>query len=190
MSAYNMNTRNTVLILMIIGAIAMRFVTFEFQQLSNFTPVGAVALFAGTYFTDKWKSFLVPLVVLFLSNIGINYLYTGQITWFSWFDLITYSCFALTVLIGALIRKVNVLNVLAGSAASAVLFWLITDLPFLYGSYYTHDMSGYITSLTNALPFLRNMLMSDAVFGLLLYGGFELAKNRYTVLRSRHELAM
>lgn len=190
MPAYNMNTRNTVLILMIIGAIAMRFVTFEFQQLSNFTPVGAVALFAGTYFTDKWKSFLLPLLVLFVSNIGINYLYTGQVTLFSWFDLVTYSCFALTVFIGTFIKKVNVLNVLAGSVLSAVLFWLITDMPFLYGNFYTHDMSGYITSLTNALPFLRNMIMSDAIFGLLLYGGFELAKNKYTFLRSKHELAM
>ncbi len=189
-SAQNMTTRNTVLFLMVLGAIAMRFVSYSYPVLSNFTPVGAVALFAGTYFTDKWKAYLLPLAVLFLSNIGLNYLYMGKFVAGSWFDLVVFACFAFTVFIGSLIKKMNAFKVLAGSVVSALVFWLVTDLPWFYGNAYSHDMNGYLASLNAALPFLRNMIQGDLVYGVLLYGGFELAKNRYTILQSRHELAM
>jgi hypothetical protein len=66
MSLHKIHTRNTVLILMIVAAAAMRLVSYKFPVLSNFTPVGAIALFGGAYFTDKWKAYLVPLAALFV----------------------------------------------------------------------------------------------------------------------------
>src|SRR4051812_26197643 len=100
-------SRNTVLILMIVFAVAMRLVSYKFQFLSNFTPVGAVALFGGAYFSDKWKAYLVPLAALFLSDIAINYLYTGKLVLWYGGSVYVYLCFALMVLIGTMIKKVN-----------------------------------------------------------------------------------
>jgi len=60
MSLKKINIRTVVLILMILAAAAMRLVSFKYPLvLSNFTPVGAIALFGGAYFTDKWKAYLV-----------------------------------------------------------------------------------------------------------------------------------
>ena len=73
MTLQKINTRNTVLVLMIVAAAAFRLVSYKYPYvLSNFTPVGAIALFGGAYFTDKWKAYLVPLVTLFLSDMVLD----------------------------------------------------------------------------------------------------------------------
>src|SRR5476649_907689 len=102
MSLQKINTRTIVLILMIAAAAAMRLVSYKYQGiLSNFTPVGAIALFGGAYFTDKWKAYLVVLVTLFLSDIAINYLYTSKLVlWYSG-SFWVYLCFGIMVFIGS-----------------------------------------------------------------------------------------
>ena len=57
MSLQKINTRTVVLILMIVAAASMRLVSYEFKFLSNFTPVGAIALFGGAYFAGLDHSF-------------------------------------------------------------------------------------------------------------------------------------
>src|ERR1700761_729923 len=112
MTLQKVNTRNTVLVLMIVAAAAFRFLSYKYPYvLSNFTPVGAIALFGGAYFTDKWKAYLVPLVALFLSDIALNYLYSSKLM--LWYDgtFGVYLSFALIVFVGSLIKKASVLNV-------------------------------------------------------------------------------
>jgi hypothetical protein len=191
MSIQKINTRTIVLILMIVAAAAMRLVSYKFPYiLSNFTPVGAIALFGGAYFTDKWKAYLVVLVTLFTSDILINYLYTSK--WVLWYggSFWVYLTFAIMVFIGTLIKKVNIGCVGLASLASVCVHWLIIDMPWLYGNLYTHDLAGYGKSLVAAVPFERNMVLGDIVFCAILFGGFELAKNKFTMLRSKKELAV
>ncbi|RFZ84742.1 hypothetical protein DYU05_03810 [Mucilaginibacter terrenus] len=190
MSLQKINTRNTVLILMIIAAAAFRFLSYKYTALSNFTPVGAIALFGGAYFTDKWKAYLVPLVTLFVSDIFINYLYTSKWVLFYSSSIWLYLCFALMVLAGSLIKKVNVGTVGLASLAAVLIHWLVMDLPWLYGTMYPHTLTGYGTSLVAAIPFEKNMILGDLLFGTILFGGFELAKSKYAVLQGRKQLAL
>lgn len=191
MSLQKINTRTIVLILMIVAAAAMRLLSFKFPYiLSNFTPVGAIALFGGAYFTDKWKAYLVVLLTLFASDILINYLYTSK--WVLWYggSFWVYLSFAIMVFIGSLIKKANVGNVAIASLASVAVHWLIIDMPWLYGTLYQHNLVGYGQSLVAALPFERNMVLGDIVFCAILFGGFELAQRKYSFLRSQKELAI
>jgi hypothetical protein len=191
MSLQKINTRTIVLILMIVGAAAMRLVSYKFPYiLSNFTPVGAIALFGGAYFTDKWKAYLVVLLTLFASDILINYLYTSK--WVLWYggSFWVYLTFGIMVFIGSLIKKANVANVAIASLASVCAHWLIIDMPWIYGSLYPHTLAGYGQSLVAAIPFERNMVLGDIVFCAILFGSFELAKSKYTFLRSQRELAV
>lgn len=193
MSLQKTNTRNVVLILMILGAVAMRFVSYKFPYvLSNFTPVGAVALFGGAYFTDKWKAYVIVLVTLFASDVLINYLYTSK--WFLW-DAASYGvyiAFALIVFVGSLIKKANVANVGIASVAAVVIHWLITDIPWQATgtSLYPRTLAGYGESLIAAIPFERNMFLGDIVFCAILFGGFEFAKNKYVILRDQKQPAV
>ncbi|NNU33963.1 hypothetical protein HK413_07010 [Mucilaginibacter sp. S1162] len=189
MSLKKIDTRTIVLILLIVAAAAMRLVNVKYRALSNFTPVGAIALFGGAYFVDKWKAYAVVLITLFLSDLAVNYMYLGKLARYS-SSLIIYLCFAIMVFIGGLLKKVNVLNVFVASFAGVVIHWLITDLPWFYGTQYTHDLAGYGLSLSKAIPFELKMVYGDILYCAILFGGFELAKSKYTVLRTNRELAL
>ncbi len=190
MSLKKINIRTVVLVLIMLFAAFGRLISYEFPQLSNFTPLGAIALFGGAYFADKWKAYLTVFITLFLSDIFINYLYTSKlILWYSgavW----VYLPFLIMVFIGGFIKKVNVVNVGVASLISVCMHWLISDLPWFYGTRYSHDLTGYVQSLSAAILFERNMILADVVFCAILFGGFELAKSKYTVLRTNRELAV
>ena len=168
---------------------AIRLVTYKFPYvLSNFNPIGAIALFAGAYFTDKWKAYLIPLATLFISDIFLNRLYSGHWEILDNSSIMVYVFFAVVVFMGSLIKKATVLNVFASSLIAVVLHWLLTDLPI--GNLYPHTLAGYGQSLVAAIPFEKNMLFGDVVFCAILFGGFELAKSKYTVLRTNREIAL
>lgn len=192
MSLKNFNARTWVLILILLVAAGTRFIPLMGDaKWFNFTPVGAIALFGGTYFQNRWKAYLVPLLVLFVSDIFINYSYTGQWSFFYTGMAPIYISFALMVFIGSLIKKVSVANVLLASLGGVLVHWLVTDIPgFAPGlELYSRDLSGYSQALVAAIPFEKNLLLGNLVFGALLYGGFELAKSRYGVLKSNKQLA-
>lgn len=192
MSTQKINTRNIVLVLMILTAIAFRFLSFEYKALSNFTPVGAIAIFGGTYFADKWKAYVMVLLSLFLSDVMINHLYTSHWTFFSSDTFWNCVCFALIVSVGSLIKKVNFISIIAIVFAPVLIHWLIMDMPWINNAdgLYPKTIAGYIASLTAALPFEKNMLFGDVVFGALLFGGFELIQNRYAILRTKKQLSV
>jgi hypothetical protein len=176
---------------MIVAAGAFRLLSYKYPYvLSNFTPVGAIALFGGAYFTDKWKACLVPLLTLFVSDMALNYLYAGKMVFYSE-SLWVYACFAIIVFIGSLIKKATVVSVLMASVVSVLIHWLFIDMPWLYGNnLYPNTLAGYGHSLIAAIPFEKNMLLGDAIFGLILFGGFEFAKSKYTTLRAGREFAV
>lgn len=188
MSVQTNNTRYITIVMMVLVAIAMRIVNTQIPALSNFTPVGAVALFGGVYFTRKWEAYLVPLLALVVSDVVINYIYTASFEFYA-SSLWMYGCFVLMVFVGTLIKKVNVLNLVAASLAAVFIHWLVMDLPIVYGMPST--WANYGTLLVRAIyPFETNMLIADAIYGLILFGGFELAKTRFAALQGKKQLAL
>ena len=192
MSLQKINLRNSLLVLMIIIAGASRLINFtHLNSWSNFTPVGAMALFGGAYFSDKWKAFLVPLFTLFISDIALDYLYFGKFMLFYSGALPVYIAFAVMVLIGTQIKNVNLTNVALGSLGAVLVHWLITDIdPWLQGTMYAKSFYGYGESLIAAISFEKPMLLGNLIYGTILFGGFELAKGKFAVLRTNKEVAV
>lgn len=191
MSLEKINIRNSVLILMIIVAAVIRSLNINhITEWVTFTPIGAVAMFSGTYFKDKFKAFFVPLLTIFVSDLALNYVYYHKFVLVSSSSIIVYISLALMVVVGMMIKKVNVMNVISASLVSVLIHWLLTNLPFLYGTLYTHDMAGYAKSLYAAIWFERSLLYGNLIFGGLLYGGFELAQRKYTVLNTNPQMAV
>jgi hypothetical protein len=171
---------------------SVRLVNFYLPMLSNFTPLGATAIFGGAYFSDKWKAGLVTTVTLFVTDIFVNYLYMGKLVlWYGNSALWLYASLIIMVLIGGLIKKINITNVLLASLASVAVHWLLTDIePWLNSSYYAKGLLGYGESLLMAIPFERNMLLSDIIFGGALFGGYELYKSKYSPAKFKKELSV
>ena len=178
------NIRFSVLALIVILAGMSRLVV----HIPNFTPVGAMALFGGAYFSDKWKAALMPLVSLFLSDMVIQgIVYQGKYgfpLYDGWYWV--YGTFALIVFFGKwIIQKVTIGNVLMASIAASLAHWFITDF-WVWSSgmnpVYTKDLQGLILCYTMALPYLLSFLMGTVFYAAMFFGVFEIAQRRFSVL--------
>lgn len=187
------NPRFMVLLLLIVAAISTRFISeFKYSSMSNFTPIGAIALFGGSYFSNKWKAILIPLISLFVSDLVINvFFYKGQfgIMYDGWYWI--YASFIMMVFIGGwIIKEVSVKNVLLASVAAAFAHWLITDIGVFLGGctdittgkLYTQDLAGFVKCYVLALPYLKSMFFGTVFYSAMMFGAFELAKRKYPVL--------
>ncbi|WP_148233514.1 DUF6580 family putative transport protein [Pseudopedobacter saltans] len=166
-----------IITLVILIAVSFRFLDLGSNySWGNFTPVGAIALFGGTYFKDKTRSFFVPLFILLLSDILLGYKYTGTFNpYYPGIELV-YVSFGVMVYIGSLIKKVSVSNVFLATIAAVFTHWILADIqPWLAGPY-TKDFSGYINALVAAIPFEKNLLYGNIIFSALMYGAYELYK--------------
>jgi hypothetical protein len=135
---------------------------------ANFTPIAAIALFGGTYLNKKYALF-VPIAAMVLSDFFI-----GFDSWTS--RLMVYGSFLLAGLLGLWLRNhKNVYTVVGASLASSVIFFLITNLPFVHpASLYPYTLDGTMASYINALPFFKNTLLGDLFYVSVLFGAFEL----------------
>jgi hypothetical protein len=189
MTLQKVNTRNIILALIVILMTVFRLLTFKYQSWSNFTPVGAIAIFSGVYFSDKWKAYAIILLTFFVSDVIVNHAYTGIWSLWSTYTFWNFICFSLIVLVGSLIKKVNFASAIIILLAPVTIHWLIMDLPWIVG-FYPKTLASYGALLIAAIPFEKNMLFGDAIFGAILFSGFELAKNKYTILRDNKRLAV
>jgi hypothetical protein len=191
MSLKNLNTKNGIIFFLILAAAATRFIPLNGDATwFNFTPVGAIALFGGTYFNNRLKAYLVPLSILLISDILLNHAYTG--TWALFYDgfATVYLCFAIMVFIGSLVKKVNVGSVFLASVAGVFIHWILADIePWLAGTMYSKDINGYFLALVAAIPFERNLLFGNLIFGALLYGSFELVKSKLSLSKENKVIA-
>ncbi len=142
----------------------------------NFSPITAVALFGGSYFTNRSLAFAVPLTAMFLSDLIIglhSYLF------------VVYLSFAVIVLIGFMLNKnKSPLHIGLAALSSSVLFFVTTNFAvWLMGSLYPKTIDGLVTCYIAAIPFFQNTLMGDLFYSAVLFGGFELAKRYVPTLR-------
>lgn len=155
----------------------------------NFTPIAAMALFAGTYFDRKSYAFALPVAAMFISDLVIG-LHASMPA--------VYLSFMITVFIGMSIRnKVSVGSVMLASVSSSVIFFLITNFAsWLASPFYPQNILGlaecYIAGLaffrdtTYGLSFFLNDLLGTVFFSAVFYGAFFLVQMRFPALdRSR-----
>ncbi len=156
----------------VLFAVLMRLV----PHYPNFTPVAAIALFAGAHLGKRWLAFLVPLAALFISDLFLG---------FHNMMIPVYLGFALIVLLGTLMRNnIRVPYVIGGSLAGSLLFFLITNFAvWALTPYYPNTFQGLITSYTMAIPFFHTSILGDLFYNTVFFGGFYLVQQYYPALK-------
>lgn len=141
----------------------------------NFSPIAALALFGGASFASKRAAFLVPLVALFLSDLVLGF-YT--------ITPVVYGSFALITCLGFWLRqRQNVARLATAAVASAVLFFVLTNLGvWVFETLYPKTPAGLAECYIAAIPFFRNTLLSDLLYSALLFGGVAFAEKRWPAL--------
>ena len=187
------NARLLVLLTFIALIIGLRMIaplSPDFRLFANFSGVGAVAIFSGSYIKNRFSAYVLPMLVLLLSDLGlamtmgVNYgFYQG------WYY--TYVAFALMVLAAQLlVNKVTITNVFGASLVGVFIHWIISDFGVWYGStYYPQTAAGFWACLVAAIPFELNFLYGTLVYSAIMFAGFEALKSKFPSLKYSSAIA-
>jgi len=144
---------------------------------ANVTPMTGMALFGGAKLSRS-LAFLISFSALILSDILLSWK-DGHSTWGLW-SLFTYSGFAAMILAGSfLAQKKSAGRMLVLILGSSLGFWLWTNFgTWLAEGLYPRTAEGLIACYVAAIPFLRNALLGDLVWGLALFLSFSAVQKR------------
>jgi len=162
--------------LFITAIILVASITRVFPHIPNFTPIAAMALFGGVYYSNKAMAFIMPLLAMAISDILLE-ITTG---WgFHNTMIYVYASFVLTTIIGLMIKqKVSIKSVAAGSLISSVLFFIITNFGVWAASGFVGGISGLSTTYVLGIPFFGPTLAGDLFFNSILFGAFYLVQQK------------
>lgn len=139
----------------------------------NLTPIGAMALFSGSVFKERWLRFTLPLLALFAGDavIGFHKLMPA-----------VYLSFSASVAIGMWIgENRKVFRIAAGTLMGAMQFFLVTNFAvWVVFTTYPKSLAGLLACYAAGVPFFWNTLAGDAFYATLLFGGYALAERLLT----------
>lgn len=162
--------------LAIIGMIVLTATSTLIPHPPNFTPLAAIALFAGAQFTDRRAAFVVTLGTLLLRDaiLGFHLLMP-----------FVYACYSLNVCLGFLLRAdQRPWRIATATFVGSVIFFLVTNSAAwaLLGTF-PQTFAGLIACYVAGIPYFGNTLSSDLLYSIVMFGGFALAQSRIPSLR-------
>ena len=142
----------------------------------NFTPIAAMALFGGVFFSDRRLAFLFPLAAMILSDLILGFHQLAPLV---------YGAFALTVSIGLWIRtRLSSSTILIGTIAASLLFFLVTNFGvWFFEGMYPKTSTGLVACYTAAIPFFRNEIIGDLLYAGVMFGAFLWAEKWFPVFQ-------
>ncbi len=166
--------------LVALGALT-RIYFHQVHSLPNFSPVAAMSLFAGYFFTRRWLAPAVAPIVMLASDSVI-----GGYEW--QMMVVVYFMLSAPSVLGMVMQKLMVMkpgkttvngtavaSLLACSLSSSIMFFLATNFVWWpWCSLYEKSWSGLLQCYEQGLPFFKYTLGGDLAFGLLLFGVYGL----------------
>ena len=137
---------------------------------SGFSPVIAIALFAGFMIKQKDLAFILPLIALIGSDLAIQLLYTQGAFPYSGFYSGQWKNYLLLLsitLLGWALKGRSFGTLAVGAVVAPTVYFLISNFMVWYGVsevVYPRSFSGLMTCYTAALPFYKNALIATLVF--------------------------
>ena len=150
----------------------------------GFAPQIAMALFAGSISKDKRFAFLFPVLSLFISDLLYQFLYSQGLSTIKGFyegQWQIYLMIASITIIGFFINKNKIGQILVGSLAGAVYFFIISNfMVWIGGGWdinnqpYPRSFDGLMLCFSEGLPFFKWSLLSTLLFNGIFFGTFYL----------------
>jgi len=175
-------------LIVLVLAAAWRILAAFVPELSNFSPIMALAFCAGVYFRDR-RMWVVPVAALVLSDVYLNHFYAVRFhySWSVTAALFRIACFGAGVGLGVLVsRRRTWLNLFSGALAGSVFFYLVSNsVSWFQDPGYAQTAAGWWQAMTVGHPgfaptlfFFRNTFVSD-----LLFTGCFAAAMEFSLLR-------
>lgn len=141
----------------------------------NFSPIGAMALFGGAFLAFPVLRVLLPVMVLFLTDMALGF--HDQM-------VAVYASVLLVSFLGVgLGEKASAGRVIARSLLGSALFFVITNFAvWAQSGFYPNTLSGLAECYWLALPFFQNSVAGDLAYTTLFFGGWAMARRWIPVL--------
>lgn len=160
----------------VIGLIVLGVLARLIPHPTNFSPLLAVALFAGAKLPSRRLAIALPVLVMVLSDL-----------WLGWHETLPYVYLSLALIGWMSWRKLrgekfNWGDLAINSLKASVLFFIVSNL----GVWITQDLylptfNGLVACFTLALPFFPNTLASTLIYSFAIFGLAAFYERRWQV---------
>ncbi|GBF39954.1 hypothetical protein LPTSP1_29630 [Leptospira johnsonii] len=156
-------SKNLVAFALLVLAVLSRFL----PHLPNFTPVLAISIFGGVYFSNRWLAIALPLGIMLISDLVIGL-----------HDMIPviYGLFVVYAIVGIKLKdRLGVGSLAIAGFAGSVSFFVITNFfVWLTSGMYTLSGQGLVECYIAAIPFFKYSLLGDFTYVSVLFGSYYL----------------
>ena len=149
----------------------------------NFTPMAAIALFAGFIFIKRYMAVVAVISTMLLCD----YFAFGSLS-VSWFGsksmFVVYIALLFPIVFkNFLQRKLGVLRIFGAALASSCVFFLATNFAvWAFSPMYEKTLEGLVLCYTMAIPFFQNTIAGDLIWSGVIFGTY-LALRNYSNLQ-------
>jgi len=149
----------------------------------NFTPMAAIALFAGFIFIKRYMAVVAVISTMLLCD----YFAFGSLS-ASWFGsksmFVVYLALLFPIVFkNFLQKKLGVLRIFGAALASSSVFFLATNFAvWAFSPMYEKTLEGLVLCYTMAIPFFQNTVAGDLIWSGVIFGTY-LALRNYSNLQ-------
>ena len=146
--------------------------------LGNFTPIGAIALFAGATLQNRKMRYVFPLAILLISDLlMVSELATNTLLYSGW--IWTYLAFIIAVFFGEKISKlIKITTLFSASLGFALVHWILADFGFWFGGGiniitgvpFEKTIQGLLVCYSLGFPFFLKLAISTLLYSFVIFG--------------------
>ena len=139
----------------------------------NFTPMAAIALFAGFIFIKRYMAVVAVISTMLLCD----YFAFGSLS-VSWFGsksmFVVYIALLFPIVFkNFLQKKLGVLRIFGAALASSSVFFLATNFAvWAFSPMYEKTLEGLVLCYTMAIPFFQNTVAGDLIWSGAIFGAY------------------
>ncbi len=140
-------------------------------HVENFTPVAAIALFAGFLFRRRLVAAAIPLVIMFVSDAFLGATPLGV-------KITVYVAILFPLLFAPLLRKrLSPVRIGGSALIAAIFFYVVTNFAVWLGAaFYPQTLGGLLECYGAGLPFLAKKLLGDLLWSGAIFGSYAVIK--------------
>jgi len=139
----------------------------------NFTPMAAIALFAGFIFVKRYMAVVAVVAAMLLTDyFAFGYLSPD---WFaSKSMMVVYLALLFPIVFrGFLQKKLGILRIAGAALASSTVFFVATNFAvWAFSPMYEKTFTGIVLCYTMAIPFFQNTIAGDMMWSGIIFGSY------------------
>lgn len=179
------------IVAMLIMATAVWRVANAEMHIYNLVPVAALGLFSGSILKEKKWAYFIPLMAMFLSDLGLS-LFTSIQGFYGISQVVNYIALGLITFMGTSMQNRKAVTIVGYTLSASALFFLLSNFGTFLSGFYGYSVASFTECYAMALPFYKsemstqffiNSFAADMMFSGLAFGVTALANTKKLILQ-------